>query len=230
MEKLLIAVHSDMFADALAAAFHKEYSIKTCTDGCEALSLLNTFQPDGLILYLRLPRKDGITVLTETAHKPQIILGIADHTTPFLERQAELAGIGSLMIMPTISAVAIRLTQMRLTLKDPQDPYLQTALLLHCLGLNPKLDGWNMLRVGIPLFLEDPKQVLGKVLYPSIAKAVGGTSGCAVERDIRECIQKGWARQNHSVWIKYFCADSSGKVPCPTNGQFIHTLARAIRP
>ena len=45
MDKLLIAVHSDMFADILAETFHKEFSIRTCTDGCAALELLNTCIP-----------------------------------------------------------------------------------------------------------------------------------------------------------------------------------------
>lgn len=231
MEKLLIAVHSDMFADALAAAFRKEYSIRTCTDGCDALELLNTFQPDLLILYLRLPRKDGITILTETSHTPEIILGIIDHTTPFIERQAELAGIDTLMILPTVNAVTVRLTQIQLARggQNRQDLQLQTSLLLHSLGVNAKLDGWDMLLVGIPLFAEDPRQVLGKVLYPAIAKIVGCSDGRAVEHSIRDCIKKAWLRRDHFVWVKHFPADRNGKIPCPSNSQFIKALARAIR-
>ena len=48
MEKLLIAVHSDMFADALTAALHKDYEIRTCTDGVDALELLHQETPDKL--------------------------------------------------------------------------------------------------------------------------------------------------------------------------------------
>ncbi len=230
MEKLLIAVHSDIFADTLAAALDKEYSVRTCTDGCEALALLNSFQPDGLILYLRLPRKDGITVLTQTAYKPSFILAITDYATPFIECQAALAGINCLMLLPTISAITARLTQLRLShCPKQQEPHLKTAMLLHSLGLNAKVAGWDMLVEGIPLFAQIPDQALGKVLYPEIAKRLGRTDGRAVERAIHRCIESAWVRRDHYVWIKYFPAAPDGTIPCPQNGLFIKTLANAIR-
>lgn len=227
MEKLLIAVHSDMFADALASAFYGEYCIRTCTDGCEALSLLNTFQPDLLILYLRLPRKDGFTILAETAHKPELILGLSDHTSPFMERQAELAGISGLMLLPTVNAVTTQLTQLQLARKGP-DPQLETALILRSLGFTPKLNGYRMLLCGIPLFAQDPSQGLGKALYPAIARALGRFDERTVEHSIREAIKKAWLRRDHFVWAKYFPPGRDGTIPCPSNSQFIKTIARAI--
>lgn len=229
MDKLLIAVHSDMFADILAETFHKEFSIRTCTDGCAALELLNTFQPDLLILFLRLPRKDGFTILRETAHVPRLILGLVDHLSPYIERQAELVGIDALMNMPSIQAVVSTVSQLRLEVSTTRDPELQASNLLHTLGLSVKLDGWDMLLVGIPLFAKDPSQVFSKVLYPAIAKALGSSDGRSVERSIRDCIKKAWLRHDHFVWLKYFPADKNGKIPCPTNSQFIKALARAIQ-
>ena len=229
MEKLLIAVQSELFAEALTAALQTEYDIHTCTDGCDALTLLNTFQPDALILYLRLPRKDGLTVLEQASHTPKIILGILDNTVPYIERRAELAGIQYLTVMPTVNSVVSHLTKMRLDNRQVlPDPQLQAFLLLHTLGLDVKLDGWKMLRAGIPLFAADPGQTLSKVLYPAIAAAVGATDGRAVEHAIRDCIAKAWKRRDHFVWMKYFPPDKTGNIPCPTNSQFIKTLAQHI--
>ena len=230
MEKLLIAVQSDMFADALSAAFRKDYEIRTCTDGMDALALLNTFQPDALIIYLRLPRLDGFAVVSQAIHTPDLILGITDYNNAFLDRQAELAGISSVVVMPTINAITVRLTQMRLDRQESKkDPQLQTLLMLHNLGLNPKLDGWKMLLVGIPLFLSDTTQTFSKVLYPSIATAVSASDGRTVERCIRDCIAKAWNRREHHIWMKYFPPGKDGTISCPSNSQFIKTLASMIK-
>lgn len=229
MEKLLIAVHSDMFADALTAALHKDYDIRTCTDGMDALELLNTFQPDALILYLRLPRTDGLTLLSQSAHTPKIIIGILDTTNPYIEQQAPKVGIGHLMITPTVNTITTQLTQMRIAYEaPPRDPQLETILHLHTLSMDVNLTGWNMLRVGIPLFAADPKLTLSKELYPAIAIAVDATDGRAVEHAIRDCITKAWNRRNHFVWLKYFPPDKNGNIPCPNNSLFIKTLARMI--
>lgn len=229
MEKLLIAVHSDMFADALTAALCKDYEIRTCTDGVDALALMNTFKPDALIVYMRLPRIDGLTLLSRSAHTPKIIIGIIDTTNPYIEQQAQKVGIGHLMHLPTINTLTTQLTQMRLEYQDqPKDPQLETVMHLHTLSMDASLAGWDMLRVGIPMFAADPKQTLSKELYPAIASAVGGSDGRAVEHAIRDCITKAWKRRDHFIWLKYFPLDKSGSIPCPTNSLFIKTLARMI--
>jgi len=229
MEKMLIAVHSDMFADALTAALHKDYEIRACTDGVDALALLNTFKPDALIVYLRLPRMDALTVLSRSAHIPKIIIGILDTTNPYIEQQAQKAGIQHLAYLPTISTLTTQLTQMRLEYTEKEkDPQLETVLHLHTLSMDASMAGWDMLRVGVPMLAADTKQTLSKELYPAIAVAVDASDGRSVEHAIRDFIAKAWRRRDHFVWLKYFPPDKDGNIPCPTNSLFIKTLARMI--
>jgi len=229
MEKMLIAVHSDMFADALTAALHKDYEIRACTDGVDALALLNTFKPDALIVYLRLPRMDALTVLSRSAHIPKIIIGILDTTNPYIEQQAQKAGIQHLAYLPTISTLTTQLTQMRLEYTEKKkDPQLETVLHLHTLSMDASMAGWDMLRVGVPMLAADTKQTLSKELYPAIAVAVDASDGRSVEHAIRDFIAKAWRRRDHFVWLKYFPPDKDGNIPCPTNSLFIKTLARMI--
>ena len=229
MEKLLIAVQSDIFADALTAALHKEYEVRTCVDGVDALELLNTFKPDALIVYMRLPRMDALTLLSCSAHIPKIIIGMIDATNPYIEQQAYKVGIQCLMHLPTITSITVQLTRMRLEYRETQkDPELETILHLRTLGFKPKLTGWEMLLAGIPILAANPRQTLSKELYPAIAAAVGASDGRAVEHAIRDCITKAWKRRDPLVWQKYFPPDKNGNIPCPTNSQFMKTLAQMI--
>ena len=230
MEKLLIAVQSNKIADMLAAVFQKDYEVKSCIDGVEALQLLNAFRPDAMIIFLRLPLKDGFTVVTQTPHKPKTILGVIEWDNPYMQVKATRLGFDDLLVMPTINTIATRLTQLRLEKdNDPgEDPFLQAQLLLHSLGFSPKLAGWNMLRIGIPAFAKDPRQALSKELYPLIAREVGSTDGRAVEHSIRTCIEKAWLRHDAIIWAKYFPPNGDGKIPCPSNSLLLKTLAKEI--
>ena len=231
MEKLLIAVHSDYFADMLKAVFFKEFFVETCTDGCDCLQLLSSFKPDSLILCLSLPRMDGLTILEQSSHIPRIILGIANSSNPFTCIRATQLGIGRILTMPTVNAVAVALLQMRmdLTPQTPPDPRDQATLLLHCLGVPAHLEGYTMLRLAIPMFAADPTQRLSKNLYPAISKHLDDIDIRSIEHAIRNCITTAWNRCNIFTWRKYFPLDNNGQLPCPNNLKFIKTLAAHIR-
>ena len=55
MYKLLIADSSQPFLDALQDIFHKEFVLQLCQDGETALELLQSFQPDALVINLSPP-------------------------------------------------------------------------------------------------------------------------------------------------------------------------------
>lgn len=231
MDRLLIAVQSDVFADILTQAFKSEFEIRTCTDGCEALELLGSFRPHAMILSLRLPRKDSITILEQSSHIPPVVLGIADYSDPYGFHAAQRLGMGRILVTPMVNAVTVALTQMRLDL-DPrisQDPTTQAELILYSLGFHANLDGFKMLRIGIPLAAKDPAQKLSKEIYPAIAKQLGSCDSRSVEASIRRAIEKAWKRRDNTVWAKYFPQDRNGNIPCPTNAQFIKRLAQQIQ-
>jgi DNA-binding NtrC family response regulator len=78
---VLIADDQPVVREGLAAIFKTQKDIKVvaeATNGEEALELSNQHSPDVLLLDLRMPKKDGLQVITELAarrlSKPRIIV------------------------------------------------------------------------------------------------------------------------------------------------------------
>ncbi|MBV8415358.1 MAG: response regulator transcription factor, partial [Verrucomicrobia bacterium] len=78
---VLIADDHPVVREGLAAIFKTQKDIKIvaeATNGEEALKLCNQHSPDILLLDLRMPKKDGLQVITELAasrsYKPRIIV------------------------------------------------------------------------------------------------------------------------------------------------------------
>jgi two-component system, NarL family, response regulator len=70
---VLIADDHPVVREGLAAIFKSQKDIKVvaeATNGEEALELCNQHSPDVLLLDLRMPKKDGLQVITELAARP----------------------------------------------------------------------------------------------------------------------------------------------------------------
>ena len=231
MKRLLIADSSELFAVTLKEVLGAEFDIRCCVDGETALELLLNFQPDYLIINLQLPYKDGLTVLQETTYRPSIILATTSYLSPYLEQSAAALGVGYTMVTPTVNALRVRLMDMISCAKARggcRDIQAETVTHLHILNFQTHLDGYQQLCVGIPLFYEDPNQLLTKELYPNIAQVCGGTDGRAVEHSIHKAIVSSWKKRNQTVWFKYFPAGNKGIIRCPTNKEFISCLANQL--
>ena len=224
MQKLLIADSSEAFLCALEAAFGREYEIRTCQDGKTLLQLLNTFRPDGLILNLSLPFKDGLTVLQEAAYVPKAVLAVATMLNDYVEAAAYRLGVGVILISPCINAVRVRLADLMCQASPSQaDPGRETAMHLHILNFPSKRDGFQQICAGVPMFARDPSQRLTKELYPAVAKVCGSKDARAVEHAIRDLINSAWRARDTAVWEKYF-----PKGDCPSNKAFLSRLAELL--
>lgn len=230
MYKLLIADSSQPFLDALQDIFCKEFDLQLCQDGETALELLQSFQPDALVINLSLPFKDGFTVLQETAFKPRVILATSSLISPYVVKAAEQLGVQFLTVLPTsINSLRVRLMDLiASTIAAKEDAGAQAAVLLHSLNFQPNLDGYRQLCIGIPLFAHNPALRLSKELYPQIALQFGLHDARSVEHSIRKAITGAWARKDVVVWTKFFPMDPKGNTPCPTNKEFIARLAEFI--
>ena len=230
MHKLLIAEASEPFSDALEEIFRNEFELRVCHDGETALELLQSFQPEVLILNFMLPFKDGLTVLQQSAHRPEVILGISPYMNAYTEQTATTLGVQYTMIMPTVQALRVRLMDMVATItREKPTPAQQTAIFLHMLGFHTHLDGYQQLCLAIPLYAQDPEVRLSKELYPAIARQVGCRDGRSVEHSIRKAIEAAWKRRNRIVWAKYFTPNPSGDISCPTNKAFICRMAELLK-
>ena len=229
MQKLLIADASEPFTEALEEIFKNEFALQICHDGETALEMLLSFKPDILILNFMLPFKDGLTVLQQSAHRPNVVLGITPYINSYIEQAATGLGVQFIMIMPTVNALRVRLMDMIAAVTNPKEGLLaQTVVQLHALNFLTHLDGYQQLCVGIPLFAQSPGMRLTKELYPAIAQQTGSPDGRTVEHSIRKAISAAWSRKDPAVWAKYFAPSPDGSIPCPTNKAFISRMAELL--
>lgn len=97
--KLLIAVKSEIIADSLASAL-SIYDIHICDTGPDALAMLETLQPEILLLDLSLPVIDGLTLLRRSHYKPKHILALTNFVNTAVLQAAADAGVQALILIP----------------------------------------------------------------------------------------------------------------------------------
>ena len=97
--KLLIAVKSEIITDLLVSSLSM-HDVHTCDSGTDALALLDTHRPDGLILELMLPVMDGLTVLRKSVYKPNVILALTNLASPAVLQAAADAGVQDMLLIP----------------------------------------------------------------------------------------------------------------------------------
>lgn len=232
MQKLLIADSSDIFSSALEAALQTQFQVHTCADGETALELLAQYHPDVLILNLQLPYTDGLTVLERSTFHPKVILAIAMHLSAYVEQSITALGVDYTMISPSVEAVTTRLQDLLKCYAapaGPADPHAKAAHHLQLLGFPTHLDGYQQLCIALPLFTQNPQQMMTKELYPAVAQLCGSKDRRSVEHSIRNAIQAAWLHKDNAIWRKYFALGPRGKIPCPTNKAFICRLAEILR-
>jgi len=217
--KLLVADMSQEMTGALEKALGSEFEMQVCHDGDTALEQLHYFRPDALVLNLRLPFRDGLTVLQESDHKPRVILALTHILPDYAERRAVELGIQYVLFMPTVDTVRLRL--MDLIAETQPREASRVAVHLHTLGFRTNLDGYRQLCVGIPIFAKNPGMLLSKELYPAIGEVFALPDCRTVEHSVRKAITDAWARRDIIVWEKYF----PGARTAPTNKAFISKLA-----
>lgn len=208
--RLLIAHPSASFAGKLLEKFTGEFETRWVSDGAEALESLNCFCPEVLILHLSMPRKDGLTLLEQTSHRPEIIVATTDYLDSFVAAAVHKHG-GVVLVMPMVSTVVgwvdTLLQQSRFFVKEEQ-----VVRLLHELGFRPSLTGYKQLRMAAEYLKKDPGQKLSGEVYGRIGEPR------AVEKAIRTAIHAAWREGERQVWKKYFGAT------CPGNKTFLLTL------
>ena len=97
--KLLIAVKSEIIVDFLASSLSM-HDLHICNTGTDALTMLETYRPDALIVDLSLPAIDGLTVLQKTSFRPHCILALTNLATPEVIQEAADAGVQDMILIP----------------------------------------------------------------------------------------------------------------------------------
>lgn len=234
MHKVLIADAAEHWRGLLEQGLARDYLLRSCSDGLQALELIGQFQPNVLILDLMLSGADGLTVLKELQKRPEKprIIVTGRYFSDFVTNALDQYRVDSMMLKPCapesiFDRVAELLEQEPSGLFSSPDPFDHITSLLVDLNVRTSQQGFRFLRRGILLLMEDPTQQLTKVLYPAIA-AEFGTSKENVEKAMRTAVVTAWKNRRDEVWRAYFPPAPTGQIPKPTAGQFLKRMTDVV--
>lgn len=226
MKTVLLVIESEELGQRIMKDLQRDHMVFLCHDAGTAALLMDR-SPDAMVLQMELPGLDGLTFLERLPCRPPVILTLAVNYSPYDAQKLYDLGAGHLIRTPcTLEAVTDRLRDM---LRDWEythpDPQTAAAAHLTVLGIPSDNGGGKQLRVGIPLYAQDPGQKLTMELYPTIAKICGSTVN-GVEHAIRKSIRIAWEQREPEDWKEYF----PRRRRCPSNKVFISTLAERLWP
>ncbi|MBR4291381.1 MAG: response regulator [Oscillospiraceae bacterium] len=227
MKTILIIEPSDPFRTGLETDLQKDCRVYSCADAETGMQLLQECRPDGLFINLRLQGMDGLYFLEHMdAHHPTVIITLAAAYSPCIEQR--LLDLGVAYPLMTGCSVRTAAHHMRRLLEREDSrilPSKQDTVSTHLriLGV-PRNGGFDDLRVGTPIFAQDPGMSMTKEFYPAVAELRGRDNWQQVEKAIRSAKEAAYKNRNDVVWKEYFSDTSE----CPKNRDFIARLAEFV--
>ena len=237
---VLLADANEEFRTMLRESIEKDEGftvVGSTGDGMEAFRMLESLQPDALVLDLVLPGMDGLALLAkmrEVKSDTKAVLYSAFYNDQMLLQAAEL---GASVFLPkpfTIQTMKDRLYNLYAWDEPKAEPDIElkdmVTEIIHDVGVPAHIKGYQYLRQAIILTVNDMEIInaVTKVLYPAVAEHFG-TTPSRVERAIRHAIEVAWDRGDVDVLNSYFgytIHNSRGK---PTNSEFIAMISDKFR-
>ena len=229
MKKILIAIQSENMTQQLQGQLSQLYCVMVCHTGQDAAQILLEQNPEVLVLDLRLPGIDGITLLQAARDggiKPRVI-ALEDYVSGYMLRALEQLQVCCLMRFDCqISYLTARIVEL-LHQNQQEDPRVQIRRILAQLGFKMNTQGFRILEKAIYCYWEDTSQSVTTKLYPKVAELCGG-SASQVEKAIRSSVEAAWKNGDKQLWRMYFAAGKNGKPEKPSNGDFLARISRCI--
>ena len=225
-------------------------------NGLEAIELIQTQEPDLIILDLVMPNLDGLGLLERinarsTMTRPKVIM-LTAFGQESLTHEAMLLGVDYFILKPfDLDILGKRIRSLTQDKQDTQyaspqfsssaspiiatvgskhDLVSQVTTMMHQIGIPAHVKGYQFIREAILLVVEDVS-LLGAVtkeLYPSIAKKYKSAPS-RVERGIRHAIELAWERGQKDMLKQIFGYSMNIERQKPTNSEFIALLADKFR-
>jgi len=222
-------------------------------NGLEAMELIETLEPDLVILDLVMPNLDGLGVLERinartSMARPKVIM-LTAFGQESLTHQAMTLGVDYFILKPfdlDILGKRIRTLTQDMPSSVPTqysatspvvatggsslNLFSEVTNVMHKIGIPAHVKGYQYIREAILMVVEDVS-LLGAVtkeLYPDIAKKYD-TASSRVERGIRHAIELAWERGHTETLKQIFGYSMNVDRQKPTNSEFIALLADKFR-
>jgi sporulation transcription factor Spo0A len=228
--------------------------VGVANNGLEAWDLIQTQEPDLIILDLVMPNLDGLGVLERVnaraaAIRPKVIM-LTAFGQESLTHQAMMLGVDYFILKPfDLEILGKRIQALTQDIPSPvptaqfssATPVVTTTgnglnlcvevtTMMHQIGIPAHVKGYQYIRDAILMVVEDVS-LLGAVtkeLYPGIAKKFD-TAPSRVERGIRHAIELAWERGHTDTLKRIFGYSMNIERQKPTNSEFIALLADKLR-
>jgi len=255
MIKVLIADDNREFVELLRDYMEEQKDLEViglAYNGNEVLELLETSEPDVMILDIIMPHLDGLGVLEKLksfnfSKQPKIIMLTAFGQENITQRAVEL-GASYYILKPFDMEVLVnRIRQVVKNQFVSQRSYVNNGIgyrnpirsknldgnitnIIHELGVPAHIKGYSYLREAIIMVYNDIEilSAITKSLYPRIATKFN-TTPSRVERAIRHGIEVAWQRGNIEALKMMFGYTINTSKAKPTNSEFIAMVADKLR-
>ena len=234
MTRILIADSCEEFRLGLTDLLQDRYFVRSCSDGSQAISLLDSLCPDLLIVDLMLQGVDGLTVMhaaRRMQNYPPVLTTSIFYPDYAVNQFSELNVAYAVKKPCDLQSLAERIDDLVDNVCIPTLPVVTphsavTAALLE-LGMVPSRTGFQYIRDAIVMLSVNPSLRVTKDIYPVLAKRYR-TGNTAVEKNIRDTIYALWRNADPQMLARYFLPASNGQIPRPSNHVFLSTMSELL--
>jgi len=230
MQRLLLADPSGVLSSAIRKQLKKEFIIESCSDGAQALTLLQKFDPDILVVNLHLPIVDGITVLRTLrgCGMDTKVIALTALTDEYIIRELELLQV-SMVLMNTCRLTSVinhirclnqQIGQSREKVWNAEN---ELDRILLDLSFRVGTGTCCVAHAAVMYMYHNSGCYLTKCLYPDLAKQFGSTK-TQIEKAIRDSINYAWEHGDRQIWSMYFPQNEK-----PSNEVFLGRIAYALQ-
>ena len=216
-----------------------EFNVVGCTgDGPSALQLLETHDPQLLVMDLLLPGLDGFGLLEQAAKAKLQMKTIIVSALYRDQIVAQAMNKGVSFFMPKPCEMNSLLERMRQAVnggaENTEDDFQwlerEVTAVIHEVGVPAHIKGYQYVREAIVIAVQDMDVInaVTKVLYPEVARRYS-TTPSRVERAVRHAIEVAWDRGDLETLQHYFGYTVNSTKGKPTNSEFIAMIADRIR-
>ena len=227
--------------------FHEFEVIGTAENGVDACRIIQSEEPDIVLMDIAMPRLGGLGVLEKiqclpVKNKPQIIIVTALGQEKVSRIAVEL-GADFFMIKPVDLNELVYNIRHLYSLKNfreivavlPEQPVAGGAVedrirkTLNAIGVPSHLKGYDYIVFALQIIMDDLSAInaVKKQVYSRISRRFN-TTPARVERVIRNAIELTWNRGRIDMLDKLFGFDEVGEKTRPSNSEFFIKLAAEL--